>query len=106
MNLPLIYLQLSDLCTKRVHLFLHVCGGPSKQIPLAHFFYQVLNLNVELLRLPGLPLLLRFPRVNSVLQELQLFLNWRYKKCYYLEGVILLSKWDHRFLFLFLLVVL
>ena len=66
-NLLLGDLQVSDLSAEGVHLFLVIGGGGSEEETLSNLLNQVLELDVQLLQLPGLLLLLDLARIDRLL---------------------------------------
>lgn len=59
---------MSDLSAEGVHLFLLIGGCGCEEETLSDFFNQVLELDVQLLQLPGLLLLLDLTRIDRLLQ--------------------------------------
>jgi len=57
----------SDLSTEGVHLLLLISGCGCEEESLSDFLNQVLELDVQLLQLPGLLLLLDLPRIDRLL---------------------------------------
>ena len=58
---------MSDLGAEGVHLFLLIGGSGSEEEALSDFLNKVLELDVQLLQLPGLLLLLDLARIDRLL---------------------------------------